>query len=79
MNAKNKKVAMYGVGALILGGVAYFVYSFFKKDSITVGQTTLLLNDDETPKTPIVKTGNTFFADKLAESEATMKYLWSTK
>jgi len=41
----NKKILLYGSGALVLGAVTYFVWSFFKKPIIPIGNTTVALGD----------------------------------
>jgi hypothetical protein len=48
MDAKTKKILLYGGGAILLGSVAFFVYSFFKKDKIVIGNTNITI--DEEPK-----------------------------
>ena len=50
---ENKKVLLYTGGALLLGAVGYFVWSFFQKVEIPVGQTTVVLGSepkDDKPK-----------------------------
>ncbi len=46
-----KKILLYTGGALALGGVAFFVWSFFKKVEIPIGNTTIGLGtqSDEVP------------------------------
>jgi|694.fasta_scaffold66022_9 hypothetical protein len=55
---ENKKVLLYTGGALLLGAVGYFVWSFFQKVEIPVGQTTVVLGsepkDDKPKSTPVV-------------------------
>lgn len=34
MTTENKKIAMYFGGAILLGGIGYFVYAFFQKKTI---------------------------------------------
>lgn len=50
MTAENKQVAMYVGGAILVGAVGYFVYSFFKKPTITLplGDTTVMVGEDVT-------------------------------
>jgi len=80
MNASTKKIIVYSFVALASGGVIYFIASFFKKDSITVGNTTVELDSEEKETIPAqLQIKNNFFADKLAESQETMKELWSSK
>jgi hypothetical protein len=38
MNASTKKMLYYGGGALLVGAVGFFVYSFFKKEDAIVIQ-----------------------------------------
>ena len=42
-----KKILLYTGGALALGAVAYFVWSFFQKIEIPVGETTVTLGSDD--------------------------------
>ena len=42
-----KKILLYTGGALALGAVTYFVWSFFQKVDIPVGNTTLTLGSDD--------------------------------
>lgn len=50
MKPENKKIAMYVGGAVVVGAVGFFVYSFFQKP-IAVGSTTVTVNpDEETPQ-----------------------------
>lgn len=44
MDAKTKKILLLGGGAILIGAVGFFVYSFFKKDEFTFGNTTIKLN-----------------------------------
>lgn len=48
MTAENKQVAMYVGGAILVGAVGYFVYSFFKKPTIALplGDTTVMVGED---------------------------------
>ena len=59
---ENKKVLLYTGGALLLGAVGYFVWSFFQKVEIPVGQTTVVLGSepkDDKPKSTSVVSQNT--------------------
>ena len=38
-----KKILMYGGGAIVLGAVTYFVWAFFQKPVIPIGNTTIAL------------------------------------
>ena len=51
----NKKLLYIGGGALVLGAVAFFVWSFFKKPEIPLGETRLQIgdSDDDKPKTNV--------------------------
>jgi hypothetical protein len=40
-----KKILMYGGGAIVLGAVTYFVWAFFQKPIIPIGNTTIALGD----------------------------------
>jgi hypothetical protein len=42
-----KKILLYTGGALALGAVTYFVWSFFQKVDIPVGNTTVTLGSDD--------------------------------
>jgi hypothetical protein len=42
-----KKILLYTGGALALGAVTYFVWSFFQKVEIPVGNTTVTLGSDK--------------------------------
>jgi hypothetical protein len=47
MDANTKKMLYYGGGAILVGAVAFFVYSFFKKDELVVGDTSISIGEDE--------------------------------
>ena len=42
-----KKILIYTGGALALGAVTYFIWSFFQKVDIPVGNTTVTLGNDK--------------------------------
>jgi hypothetical protein len=42
-----KKILLYTGGAVVLGAVAFFVWSFFQKVDIPVGNTTVTLGSDK--------------------------------
>ena len=44
-----KKILLYGTGALVLGAVTFFVWSFFQKTTLPVVQNNLPLPADNTP------------------------------
>jgi hypothetical protein len=46
MTPENKKLAMYLGGAIVIGAVGFFVYSFFQKP-IVVGNTSVSLGEEE--------------------------------
>lgn len=46
MTPENKKIAMYVGGAIVVGAVGFFVYSFFQKP-ITIGQTTVTVGKED--------------------------------
>ena len=47
MDANTKKMLYYGGGAILVGAVAFFVYSFFKKDELVIGDTAISIGEDE--------------------------------
>jgi len=47
---ETKKVLLYTGGALLLGAVGYFVWSFFQKVEIPLGNTTISLGSDSKDK-----------------------------
>lgn len=42
-----KKILMYGGGAILVGAVTYFVWAFFQKPVIPIGNTTIALGSDK--------------------------------
>lgn len=52
-----KKILLYAGGALVLGGVSFFVWSFFQKPIVPFGNTTIVLGSasNNTP-TPVGST-----------------------
>jgi hypothetical protein len=42
-----KKILIYGGSALALGAVAYFVWSYFQKIELPIGDTTIVLGSDK--------------------------------
>lgn len=42
-----KKILMYGGGAIVLGAVTYFVWAFFQKPVIPIGQTSIKFGTDD--------------------------------
>ena len=62
MTTENKKIAMYFGGAVLVGAVGYFVYSFFQKKTIDMPITqtapkdySTVFSDMQTDFAPIVK------------------------
>jgi hypothetical protein len=63
-----KKILMYGGGAIVLGAVTYFVWAFFQKPIIPIGNTTIALGGTEEdeeekdvkPKTTTTSSGTKF-------------------
>lgn len=72
MTPENKKIAMYIGGAIVIGAVGFFVYSFFQKP-IVVGNTTVVLgNEEQTANAPIVTPPTTTtnpFKEMLAQPQ----------
>lgn len=70
MKAENKKIVMYIGGAVVLGAIGFFVYSFFEKP-IIVGENTSFnlgsnLTEDKQEESPFEQTTpktNTFFSN----------------
>lgn len=54
-----KKILMYGGGAIVLGAVTYFVWAFFQKPVIPIGNTTIALGDKEEEENIEEETKNT--------------------
>jgi hypothetical protein len=59
MKPENKKIAMYIGGAVVIGAVGFFVYSFFQKPitlgektSFNIGETVDNSSDDESENKP---------------------------
>lgn len=46
MDSNTKKILLYSGGAILVGSIAFFVYSFFKKDKITLGNTDFVFGDE---------------------------------
>lgn len=61
MTQANKKNYMYVGGAIVLGSVSFFVYSFFKKPT-TIGNTSISMLDEPKDSTPS-KDWTKFFSD----------------
>ena len=52
MDANTKKMLYYGGGAILVGAVAFFVYSFFKKDELVIGDTAISIGEEEADTFP---------------------------
>lgn len=52
MDANTKKMLYYGGGAILVGAVAFFVYSFFKKDELVIGDTAISIGEEESDTFP---------------------------
>jgi|688.fasta_scaffold1116736_1 hypothetical protein len=57
MTPENKKLAMYLGGAVVVGAVGFFVYSFFKKP-IAIGSTSVVLGNEEDIKNKTAPVAN---------------------
>ena len=79
MDASTKKMLYYGGGALLVGAVGFFVYSFFKKDEITVGNTSISLTDEKEPtaSTGGFKAPKFDFADSISYEPSPLSDLWA--
>jgi len=85
MTTSNKQILMYGGGAIVLGAVAFFVYSFFQKPTLELGN--VVIGNEEEPKN-IGKDWTEFFKDQreaftktLANPKASMGFdakLWNS-
>jgi hypothetical protein len=50
-----KKILMYGGGAIVVGAVTYFVWAFFQKPVIPIGNTTIALGSNKNEEEKDVK------------------------
>jgi len=66
MIRQNKKLMYYAGGAIILGAVSFFVYNFFNKGEINIGDTNLRLGKDEQVNADEEKKAN-IFSDMLEQ------------
>lgn len=58
MDANTKKILLYSGGAILIGSIAFFVHSFFKKEKFVVGNTSISLDEgikDETSSPTVTK------------------------
>jgi hypothetical protein len=55
-----KKILIYGGGAIVLGAVTYFVWAFFQKPIIPIGQSTIKFGTEDTEEetNEPIKTGS---------------------
>jgi len=79
MDSNTKKMLYYGGGAILVGAVAFFVYSFFKKDEIVVGNTSVSLGEDETESTTTggFQSPKIEFAEGIKFEQTPLKDLWN--
>ena len=63
MTADNKKILMYVGIPLVLGGVAFFVWSFFKKEEIPFDNTVVKFGEEEIEQNTDTNTGNSLFSN----------------
>lgn len=57
---ENKKILFYAGGALVLGAVTFFVWSFFQKPIVPIGDTTVVLGEEDETPTTTTNTNNPF-------------------
>ena len=55
---ETKKVLLYTGGALVLGAVGFFVWSFFQKVDIPLGNTTITLGSEPKPNEDVNNSSN---------------------
>lgn len=78
MDSNTKKMLYYGGGAILVGAVAFFVYSFFKKDEIVVGNTSVSLDKDEAESTSTgFQSPKIEFAEGIKFEQTPLKDLWN--
>ncbi|MDQ5928749.1 MAG: hypothetical protein QG594_527 [Bacteroidota bacterium] len=56
----NKKILLYGGGAIILGAVGFFVWSFFQKIDVPLAE-----NIENTPDDKSTNSGTNFFNSQM--------------
>ena len=85
MTASNKQVLMYAGGAVVLGAVGFFVYSFFQKPTLELGN--VVIGNEDEPKntnkdwTEFFKEQREAFTKTLANPKASMGFdakLWNS-
>jgi hypothetical protein len=68
-----KKILIYGGGALFLGAVTYFVWSYFQKIEVPMGETTLVLGSDkEEDETSVSNTGSSSSSNPFTDFRDTV-------
>jgi hypothetical protein len=72
MTTQNKKIAMYFGGAILVGAVGYFVYSFFQTKTINVplGDTSVTIGEEKTT-TPSLATPSLATPSLVASNKPT--------
>jgi hypothetical protein len=80
MTPQNKKVAMYIGGAVVVGAVGFFVYSFFQKP-VVVGSTTVSLtkSEEEPEKNTVANNPFTALLNKGIPALNFPTYAWEQK
>jgi|APGre2960657444_1045066.scaffolds.fasta_scaffold01218_12 hypothetical protein len=63
MTTENKKMVYYGLGALALGAVAFFVHSFFQKEVVKTPSYDPTGINSSTPPEPIMDKEDTSTTD----------------
>ena len=85
MTASTKQILMYAGGAVVLGAVGFFVYSFFQKPTLELGN--VVVGNDEEPKntgkdwTEFFKQEREAFTKTLSNPKASMGFnakLWNS-
>ena len=85
MTASNKQILMYAGGAVVLGAVGFFVYSFFQKPTLELGN--IVIGNEDEPKTEgkdyteFFREQREAFAKTLANPKASMGFdskLWNS-
>lgn len=85
MTTSNKQILMYSGGAVVLGAVAFFVYSFFQKPTLELGNITI--GNDDQPKssgkdwTSFFKQQQDAFPQTVVNPKASMGFdskLWNS-
>jgi hypothetical protein len=80
MDSNTKKALYYTGGAILVGAVGFFVYSFFKKDEFIVGNTTFSVDKDD-KTTPKTTTGfippKTNFSEGINWTPTPLSELWN--